>query len=188
MFICTFRIDNLLKCTSIISLIYNCTSHEGHVATHFRSWDQMNFKSVSFVYAGEEVGFYFTWMKFYSSFVFWPAILGILMFLFRPSSATVDTDAYLPFYSVFMALWGVLFLVVSGRKLGFDLNRLCYMTGIQKCLTDAYLYHWPIPSRNPQGVLFIMYIYSNIDQVWEMSFFVMSLYSLTGVALSMSSN
>ena len=63
--------------------------------------------------AGEEVGFYFTWMKFYSSFVFWPAVLGILMFLFRPSNATVDTDAYLPFYSVFMALWGVLFLVVS---------------------------------------------------------------------------
>ena len=72
--------------------------------------------------AGEEVGFYFTWMKFYSSFVFWPAVLGILMFLFRPSDATVDTDAYLPFYSVFMALWGVLFLVVSApnQSLGND--------------------------------------------------------------------
>lgn len=62
---------------------------------------------------GEKTAFYFAWMNFYSSYILVPALLGILMYLLRGADTTVDTDAYLPFYSVFMALWGVFFLVVS---------------------------------------------------------------------------
>ena len=38
------------------------------------------------------------------------------MYMFRPSGITVDTDPYLPFFSVFMAIWAVLFVVVSVGK------------------------------------------------------------------------
>ena len=65
------------------------------------------------IHPGEEVAFYFSWMNFYSTFIVIPAIVGVVMYLLRSSNATVDTDPYLPFFSVFMAIWGVLFLVVS---------------------------------------------------------------------------
>lgn len=60
------------------------------------------------------MAFYFAWMNFYTTFIFIPALIGLSMYLFRPSGVTVDNDPYLPFFSVIMALWGVLFLVVSG--------------------------------------------------------------------------
>lgn len=62
---------------------------------------------------GEEVGFYFAWMKFYSMFILLPALVGFLMYVLRPGDISVDNDPYLPFYSMFIAIWGVLFLRVS---------------------------------------------------------------------------
>ena len=62
---------------------------------------------------GEEIGFYFAWMGFYSKAILLPLLIGLLLFLLRPQGSTVDTDAYLPFYSVFVATWAVLFIVVS---------------------------------------------------------------------------
>ena len=59
------------------------------------------------------MAFYFGWMHFYSTYMIMPAVVGLAMYIFRPSGITVDTDPYLPFFSVFMAIWAVLFVVVS---------------------------------------------------------------------------
>ena len=62
---------------------------------------------------GEEVAFYFAWMNYYSMLALLPGVIGGLMYLLRPSDNSVDNDQYLPFYSVIIAIWGILFLVVS---------------------------------------------------------------------------
>ena len=62
--------------------------------------------------AGEEVGFYFGWMCFYLKFICVPLVIGLAMYILRSGGVTVNTDPYLPFFSVVMALWGVLFIVV----------------------------------------------------------------------------
>ena len=84
------------------------------IRNYFGKWLLLNYNSqlIMFTPLGEEVAFYFAWMNFYSTFVIIPAIIGLFMFLLRPSGNDVDTDAYLPFYSVFIAIWGMLFLVV----------------------------------------------------------------------------
>ena len=65
-----------------------------------------------YMYEGEEIAFYFGWMDFYSSCILVPLLLGLVMYLVRGKETTVDTDPYLPLFSVFMAIWAVLFLVV----------------------------------------------------------------------------
>lgn len=67
---------------------------------------------------GEETAFYFAWMSFYSTYILVPAVMGVVMYFVRGAGTTVDTDAYLPFYSVFMAVWAILFLMVSGEGEG----------------------------------------------------------------------
>ena len=67
-----------------------------------------------FVPLGEDLAYYFGWMNFYTLCIIAPAIVGAAMYLFRSPDDTVDTDPYLPLFSVVMAIWGVLFLVVSG--------------------------------------------------------------------------
>ena len=64
---------------------------------------------------GEEVGFYFGWMCFYIKFICIPLMIGLTMYSLCPDGVTVDTDPYLPFFSIIMALWGVLFIVVRIR-------------------------------------------------------------------------
>jgi len=64
---------------------------------------------------GEEVAFYFSWMSFYTNCALVPAVVGMVMYYLRSSEATVDTDPYLPFFSLFMCIWAVLFIVVRGK-------------------------------------------------------------------------
>ena len=64
------------------------------------------------LYTGEEIAFYFGWMDFYSTCILVPLVVGLAMYLVRGKETTVDTDPYLPLFSVFMAIWAVLFLVV----------------------------------------------------------------------------
>ena len=59
------------------------------------------------------MAFYFGWMNFYATCIIIPALVGLAMYLLRSSDTSVDTDPYLPFFSVIMAIWGVLFLIVS---------------------------------------------------------------------------
>ena len=91
-----------------------------HVCVHWMnsvqkgiSFPKVMFGSHSYNFAGEDVAFYFAWMNFYSTYILVPALVGVVMYFARGASTTVDTDPYLPFYSVFMAIWAVLFLVVS---------------------------------------------------------------------------
>jgi len=35
------------------------------------------------------------------------------MYFMRPSGASIDNDPYVPLFSLFMAVWGMLFLIVS---------------------------------------------------------------------------
>lgn len=72
------------------------------------------------------MAFYFGWMHFYSTYMIMPAVVGLAMYFFRPSGITVDTDPYLPFFSVFMAIWAVLFIVVSScrQKLSTSLYKV----------------------------------------------------------------
>ncbi len=51
-------------------------------------------------------------MQFYSVCALVPAFVGVAMHALRSSNVTVDTDPYLPFFSVFMSIWAVLYLVV----------------------------------------------------------------------------
>ena len=62
---------------------------------------------------GEEVALYFAWMKFFSTFLCYSATVGMIMYFMRPSGASIDNDPYVPLFSLFMAVWGVLFLIVS---------------------------------------------------------------------------
>ena len=62
---------------------------------------------------GEDVALYFGWMQFFSGFLKYSAIVGLIMYFLRPSDASIDNDPYVPLFSVFMAVWGVLFLIVS---------------------------------------------------------------------------
>eukprot|EP00004_Rigifila_ramosa_P016078 TRINITY_DN3783_c0_g1_i1.p1 TRINITY_DN3783_c0_g1~~TRINITY_DN3783_c0_g1_i1.p1 ORF type:complete len:673 (-),score=170.04 TRINITY_DN3783_c0_g1_i1:58-2076(-) len=63
------------------------------------------------LYYGEQVAFYFAWMDFYVKWLTAPAVIGFLLWLFRPSGrrGTVEHNRYLPFFSLFIALWAVLF-------------------------------------------------------------------------------
>ena len=56
---------------------------------------------------------YFAWMKFFSTFLCYAATVGLLMYFMRPGGASIDSDPYVPLFSLFMAVWGVLFLIVS---------------------------------------------------------------------------
>ena len=85
-------------------------------------------------HTGENVAFYFAWMNFYTTYIIIPAVIGLAMYLFRPAGVTVDDDAYLPFFSIIMALWGVLFLIVSecSDKLSF-----IYLVRMYCCLPQT---------------------------------------------------
>ena len=76
---------------------------------------------VFFIYVGEDVALYFGWMQFFSVFLNYSAIVGLIMYFLRPSDASIDNDPYVPLFSVFMAVWGVLFLIVSGLLTILDL-------------------------------------------------------------------
>ena len=77
---------------------------------------------------GEEVGFYFGWMCFYLKFICAPLVIGLAMYALRPRGVTVDTDPYLPFFSIVMALWGVLFIVVSSIQHQVLMRNIHYNT------------------------------------------------------------
>lgn len=63
-------------------------------------------------------------MCFYLKFICAPLVIGLAMYVFRPRDVTVDTDPYLPFFSVVMALWGVLFVVVSSPSHRVSIHRM----------------------------------------------------------------
>ena len=86
------------------------------------------------------MAFYFSWMQFYSLCALVPAIVGVAMYAMRSSGDTVDTDPYLPFFSVFMSIWAVLFLVVSDnytQKTHTHTHTHTHSSGDEKVLSTA---------------------------------------------------
>lgn len=59
------------------------------------------------------MAYYFAWMNFYMTCVLIPAIAGALMLLFRTGGVDVLFDPYLPLFAFFVAIWGVLYTIVS---------------------------------------------------------------------------
>ncbi len=90
--------------TRKVSLVVRCPLFIGVLEFHCNT--------INCFFVGEEIGFYFAWMTYYSRCILIPLFIGLVMFILRPSDCTVDTDAYLPFYSIIVAIWAVLFLVV----------------------------------------------------------------------------
>ena len=62
---------------------------------------------------GEAVAYYFAWMNFYTTCVLIPAILGIVMYLFCTDGVDIHFNPYLPIFAYFMAIWGVIYTIVS---------------------------------------------------------------------------
>jgi anoctamin-10 len=77
-------------------------------------------------YYGWEIGFYFAWMEFLTRWLFFPGILGLLVYIIRCYRGdTIDTDEYTPFYGLVTFLWAVLFLRFWERHE----HRLAYQWG-----------------------------------------------------------
>ena len=66
-------------------------------------------------YFGETVGFYFAFLEFYTTWLVFPTIAGIILFCFQVYEKRVD-HWLLPFYSLFLGLWSMLFLVRWRRR------------------------------------------------------------------------
>ena len=64
-------------------------------------------------YFGEEVAMYFVWMDFFGKMLLFPALFGIAYYILRPDNVSVEEDPFMPVFSAFMALWSILYLVVS---------------------------------------------------------------------------
>lgn len=55
-------------------------------------------------------------MQFYTKALIPAGILGLLMFLRREDSTSVENSAWVPFFSLFMCLWGICFVVLWRRR------------------------------------------------------------------------
>ena len=66
-------------------------------------------------YFGETVGFYFAFLEFYTTWLLLPSIAGIVLFCFQVYYRRID-HWLLPFYSLFVGLWSMLFLVRWRRR------------------------------------------------------------------------
>jgi len=69
-------------------------------------------------YFGEKLGLYYLWMGHYTKWLLMPCILGVpLEIAIVAGVAGVGFDApYLPFYSIFIAVWGIVMLEFWKRK------------------------------------------------------------------------
>ena len=67
-------------------------------------------------YFGEHITMYFCWMEFFTLWLVAPAIIGVSMSLFRPVGITVEDSLLVPFFSLFVVLWGILFVRFWDRR------------------------------------------------------------------------
>lgn len=68
-------------------------------------------------YYGSQIGFYFSFLHFYTTLLFVPAVFGLLLFIYDIFDSERNTDSvYLPLYCIFMAIWATFFLSIWKRK------------------------------------------------------------------------
>ena len=75
------------------------------------------------------MAFYFAWMMCFTWTLIPIAVLGLLMYFFKPPGVTVDDNPLLPLYEVFMAFWAISFMVVSCTCYLYSVIRLYSSTG-----------------------------------------------------------
>lgn len=68
-------------------------------------------------YYGEEVAFYFAWMKFYIKSLLLPGVSGLIIFMNRyVQGGSIDTDPLTPFHGLFTFIWAILFVQFWKRE------------------------------------------------------------------------
>jgi len=66
-------------------------------------------------YFGETIAFYFAWLEFYTQWLVVPSIIGVLLFVWQLYYGSLDV-AWSPIFSLFMAVWSILFLEFWKRR------------------------------------------------------------------------
>lgn len=64
---------------------------------------------------GDEVAIYFEWMQTFMSFLMWPGIFAVIVFIANQTIYTYDSSPLSAFFSVMMTFWGVFFTVSWSR-------------------------------------------------------------------------
>jgi len=67
-------------------------------------------------YYGEQVAFFYSWFNFYILWLIPAAIIGITLTAVRPEGVTVDNAPYVPFFALWMVIWGFFFVKIWRRK------------------------------------------------------------------------
>ena len=73
-------------------------------------------------YFGESIAFYFAYMAFYTRWLFFPSILGLIVFCFQMSGNDMDHWLLIP-YSVFVIIWACFMLVYWRQKSSYLAHR-----------------------------------------------------------------
>lgn len=66
-------------------------------------------------YYGSSIGLYFGWLNNYTLWLLLPSIAGIITYSHQYFTNTIDST-YMPFFAIFVCLWGTVFLEFSKRK------------------------------------------------------------------------
>ena len=61
-------------------------------------------------YWGEGVAFYFAWQQYYLRLLTLPAGCGLLVYLARPATMSIDDDPNVPLFSLLAVVWAILFV------------------------------------------------------------------------------
>jgi len=70
-------------------------------------------------YFGEAIGFYFAWLGYYTKWLFFASIFGVLMWINQIVNTTESSGKdtiFVPIYAIFLAIWITLFLEFWKRR------------------------------------------------------------------------
>ncbi len=84
-------------------------------------------------YFGESIAFYFAWMSFYTRWLVFPSIVGIIYFCVQMKSGKLDHPMG-PMYSIFIMVWSSAFLVMWRRRC----SELAYRWGVLGVETEEH--------------------------------------------------
>ena len=60
---------------------------------------------------------YFVWIAFMAKMMLLPAALSLVWYFFRYGNIDIVKDPFMPIFAALMALWSILYLVVSAGKM-----------------------------------------------------------------------
>ena len=98
--------DNKMK---LWNLFFNLSSYFSHI-------DHTNNLNKIRDYYGEEMGFYFGFMDFYTKWLAIPGICGFLFWLSHVEGFDVDESKYMPFYALSVCIWSHFMIKFWNRR------------------------------------------------------------------------